>query len=177
VKSIGGLVTAVLLVTSLSMLSACGDSSPSAGPADGETSAHGVEASTYCSLVSFAKDDAIPKAPAMDPQHLDVAAMRRWFDDAVATLPATTDKIIDAAPAAVVADWKAIRKVQQGLVDGLGEFLKPANIASWQKLPLQQRAVAFARQVIQPMTGLPKAVPGRINAEVLKDCGTDLGMS
>ncbi|GAB2980760.1 hypothetical protein [Nocardioides montaniterrae] len=145
-------------------LGACGghDSSKAAGD-------------SYCSLAKQAPV-AVPQPPAGDPQHLDLGAMNKWLTDAVAPLPGRTAKIVAVAPDSVKTDWTSIQTAQQGLVDNLGDFLDPAAFATWQGLPKQQQAVQFLTKVLQPLADLDRKAPERINAEVKKDCGFDLGL-
>ena len=145
-------------------LSACGGN-------DADKSAN----ATYCSLTKQATT-AVPSPPAGNPQHLDLGAMQKWLTDAVAPLPQRTAKIVAVAPDSVKTDWTSIQTAQQGLVDNLGDFLDPTAFATWQGLPKRERAVQFLTKVLQPLGDLDQQAPERINAEVKKDCGFDLGL-
>ena len=163
-----GLVGATLLSLALG---ACGSGG---GKGDGNGGGGDQQAGadpfgSYCTLVKQTQESGVPNPPSSLKKG-DPAAIRTWVDKVLTPQIAKVDAIIAVAPDAVVADWRDLRKVEQGLAQGLNAFLEPASIAAWRRLPAGQRSTAFLRQALAPLADVDKEAPVRIAAEIAKDC-------
>ena len=135
------LATTALLTTALA---GCGSKDSDQTGGDG-AKADGL--ASYCALVKKSKDATVPSPPPGLASG-SPAAIRAWADKVIKPQIEQVDAILELAPDKVAADWRELRKVEQGLADGLDNFLQPANVKAWKKVPADQRSQRFLAQVL-----------------------------